>query len=277
MSKPKKHHFLPRFYVNYWSNSKGLVTIFLKDGTSRVIEVSSKDICFEKNLYTRREGRVDVETIFFGEIDGNASRALRTLNKSGIGNFPPKEKGYFSRFISTLHSRSPEFIQEIRNFNEQGRLRGEKWAEKVFSETGEDIRGKFKKEIYCDSPAVMAYHSGGKDYEIILNSHWEIIENSSNKDFITCDFPLQIIALDGSDTFGYELPREFIMTLPISPLKILLITSNKNMVKRFVGNLKGFVVRINKETIDSANDLVIAKDKEAEKFIKKNIPLNNRV
>ena len=89
MSKPKKHHFLPRFYINYWSNSKGLVTIFLKDGTSRVIEVSSKDICFEKNLYTRREGRVDVETIFFGEIDGNASQALRTLNESAIGKLTP--------------------------------------------------------------------------------------------------------------------------------------------------------------------------------------------
>ncbi len=62
MNTPIKHHYLPRFYINNWNNQKGLVTVFFKD--RRVLVVSSKNICFEKNLYTRREGNVEIEKGF---------------------------------------------------------------------------------------------------------------------------------------------------------------------------------------------------------------------
>lgn len=276
MSKSKRHHYLPKFYIDYWNNENDLVIIFFKDGSSRVLEVSSKDICFKKNLYTRRNSVVDVETVFFEKIDGNASQACRTINEKGLNMLSSAEKEYLAVFINTLHSRSPELINEMRVYNEQRRQDGEKWAELKFNETGEDIRDNFKKEKYCDSPALLEYFSKGKDYLTLFRARWHIFENTSQNNFITCDFPLHIIRVGGPNKHGIELPDEFIMTLPLSPSKLLIITNKESLLETFIG-MDDFVIKVNQVTIGSARELIISKDKRPEKFVLENLLLLERL
>ena len=259
MSKPKRHHFIPKFYINNWNNSKGLVIIYLKGTTPRTLEVQSKDICFEKNLYTKRKGRVDIEVNFFGYIDGNASRVIKILLDTGIDSLDRTNKEHFSLFINTLHARSSEFIKMLRDFNLK-RL-----------QKNIQLPLEIMQDNYDDSPSYIEYHAKGKDYNKIVESHWHIFENTTEHDFITSDFPLNVYELGGPDKHGVELPDEFLMTLPISPKKVLIVTNNKDKIKLFIKSPNDFIRKINEATISRANEIIISLDRNSEEFILKRI------
>lgn len=264
MNIPIKHHYLPRFYINNWNNSRGLVTVFFKD--ERVIEVSSRDICFEKNLYTRREGNVEIESEFFSEIDAKAAQSIKVALDQGISGLEVSHREHIAHFIDTLQPRSPELLNPIKAFGEEKRQEYQSWERMKFDDKGESHRETTLKDKFCDTPYLLKLHSKGEDYERILNSHWFIFDNTTNKDFLTCDSPHLIFSLKGPDRI-FKLPDEYLMTLPLTPKKILIISSLKSAIRSHIGNAKEFIVNNNEGIIKSANNIIIANNKEAERFI----------
>jgi hypothetical protein len=273
MSKYKKHHFLPRFYINNWNKPNGLVTIFLKENPPRSFEVLSKDICFDKNLYTKSRGRLDVETDFLSQVDGNAAIVMKKIIENGIDSLDINDREQFAIFINTLHPRSPEFVKDFRDFNEVKRIEGAKWAEKVFQENGEDLRAGFVKQIYDDTPFLIELNAKDENYETILNSNWEIVSNATKNDFLTSDFPLVIFDYSINKFLGSKLPEKFLMILPISPEKLFTVSNEKYRVSSITSNLKDFITKTNDVIINSAKKIIISRDKSAEYFIKKRLAL----
>ncbi len=273
MNKPKKHHFVPKFYIDNWNNKNGLVRIYLKGNPKTTVEVSSKDICFETNLYTKRGGRVEVEINFFGRVDGNASKVLKVLLEQGINSLDQPSKEAFALFVNTLHGRNPEFLTMVRDFNERMRKKGENVANKIYEEGGEDTRKTFAKPDFCDSPFLIEYDAKGKDFDTIVNAHWEIFENNTDRDFITSDFPLSLFPLGGPDKHGVELPDEFLLALPLSPRKLLLVADNENKIELFTQNPRKFVAMMNDFAIARAANIIISNHRTPDEYIMKKIAL----
>ena len=269
-NKPKKHHYVPRFYLKNWSMSDGCVYVFTKKNGSRNLKkVSTKDICSEKNLYTKRRGNVDVEKKFLADLDDKASKALSALIKLGPDRIAADEKKNFARFINTLHFRHPDFVNEMREYSETRRQRGLEWAEKVYVQSGEDIRHLFKKEKYDDSPAVMEYHADD-GLEIILNAHWELLFNNSPFEFLTSDFPLRLVQISGSVTHGLCLPEKFLLSLPLNPHNILLISNVATRLRNIkTMPMEDLVKKANLATVKQSYNIVISSTLSLENFILK--------
>lgn len=232
-------------------------------------KVSTKDICLEENLYTRRQGNIDVEDKFFAELDAKASKALTGIITLGVNKITPEERKDFARFVNTLHFRHPDFIKEMREYNETCRQRGVEWADKVYLQTGEDIRHSFKKEKYDDSPAVMQYHADD-GLETTLNAHWDLLSNNSSFELLTGDFPLQLEHISGPPTHGLCLPEKFLLLLPLNPRDILLISNEATVLKKIKSMpMRELVKRVNLKTVKQSRNIIISRSRSSEGFILK--------
>lgn len=211
-------------------------------------------------------GNVEIETEFFSVMDAKAAQALKVALEFGISHLQVSQREHIANFIDTLQSRSPELLNPIKEFGEEQRVEYQAWAKKNFEEKNEYHRENTQKDRFCDTPYLLKLHSKGEDYERILNSHWYIFENKTSKDCLTCDSPHIIYSLKGPDRI-YRLPEEFLMTLPLTPKKILIISSIKSAIRSHIGNEKQFIANTNEDIIGSSQNIVIANNKEAERYI----------
>jgi hypothetical protein len=242
-----------------------------KDGLNKLKKAATKDICLEKDLYTRRKGNVDVEDKFLATLDGRASGALAVLIQQGATNISEEAKKDIARFVNTLHRRHPDFINEMREFNERCRIQGQKIAEKNYAETGEDHRHLFEKEKFDDSPAVMEYHADAC-LDDIMNADWEVVNNDSSFEFLTSDFPLQLEHIAGPPTHGITLPEKFLLLLPLTPSKILIISNAPHVIKRIKSmQIREFAKKVNFVTLKQSRNMIISSTLSSEAFILKHI------
>ncbi len=284
MGDTKKHHFVPRFILRQWTYDDTNLWLYLKhDIENSPRSASVADVGLEKNLYTSRGGDKSVETEFFRKIDGNASAVIKKILENKKRQFGEEDKISLIHFVNTFHIRSPEFLNSMKDFNGSMRKRGEIIAEKKSNEIDVDNSKVFKKEQYDDSPKIMQIYSTigegtamselyENDFNKLMTAEWMIYENNSNYDFITSDFPLQVINLSNENSLGIEIPSLFGMILPLSPKLCLIISNVKDFITK-INTIKQivFVKQTNISTIQNANIQIFAKQDTIKKFIKKNI------
>jgi len=281
MSNSKKHHYVPQFYLKQWCNDGDKIIRYFKNKPLiRPAEVSIKGECMENNLNTSRCGDKSVETDFCGNIDGNASQALKNfliLKDGDVINNEDKVK--FTPFLNTLHGRQPKFMNSIRTFNEINRISGMKLAEKHLKETGIDNREYYRKQKYDDSPKVFALNStigGGtvmsrsyeKDLNKVMKSRWEIKHIDFYFNFLTSDSPL-IIEAYTEEYIIDELPELFAYTFILSPEKLLLISNINEIFDRYKKITQDFVKKINELIMKNANKVIFAESYKSKRFISK--------
>lgn len=252
------------------------------------IEVSPRsasiaDVGHEKNLYTSRGGDKSVETDFFSKIDGNASAVFKNIIENEKRKLDHEDKIPLIHFVNTFHIRSPELINEIRNFNNSGGKREKVEIKSNLTEKGNASRKVFEKDPHDDIPKIIRLFSTigestamSKIYEHeflkLISSNMMIYENNSKYDFITSDFPLRVINLSKEESFGVELPSLFGMILPLSPKLCLIISNDSDFITEIISfKQKEFVKQTNIETINTANNQIFSKEKTLKEFIKKHL------
>jgi hypothetical protein len=113
---PRRHHYIPEFYLKQWTNGNGKLTQFSKPYLDTVVakRVYPKQTGFEYRLNDLdglpEAGRHQLETHFYSPVDSAAALVLHAL-KLGQRDFSQKERIAWARFITSIILRNPENIK----------------------------------------------------------------------------------------------------------------------------------------------------------------------
>lgn len=119
MSQPKHHHYLPVFYLKGWVDSRDRVYRYYRPQDQVVAsDVAPRGTGYEEGLY-QLDGTADpqiIEKEFFGAVDNNAARVLKTMLREGPGVLSNDKRQSWTLFLmSMLIGRSPHSLVEIRS------------------------------------------------------------------------------------------------------------------------------------------------------------------
>lgn len=114
MSKPKKHHYLPEWYLARWT-TEGLLFEYKRldhNGDLFSCPYAPGGTGYEENLYRNpmlpSEEAVSLETDFLQKIDDSGARALHLLEKEEMPSL--KDSRGLVQFVLSLMIRTPERI-----------------------------------------------------------------------------------------------------------------------------------------------------------------------
>jgi hypothetical protein len=118
MNDPRKHHYIPVFYLRQWATN-GFLCEMRK--IQRKIVVSSKapdGTGFQKDLYKIEGIPTDVaqhlERTFMHMVDTQAAIAMRKILAGTTETWPVKERDAWVRFILSLIFRNPEAVTVVK-------------------------------------------------------------------------------------------------------------------------------------------------------------------
>jgi hypothetical protein len=115
MSKDRKHHYIPVFYLKPWVSADGCVCEFSRPyDRVKPKRVHPKGTGYVYGLYSIPNLRADeaefLEHHFFGPTDDAAARALQVLLGKSDNPLTHDERCGWSRFIVSLVTRNPESV-----------------------------------------------------------------------------------------------------------------------------------------------------------------------
>ncbi len=212
---PKKHHYLPQFYLRRFANDDGKLWVFDRE-TKSYRCVTPKEVGQENHFYTfiDKDGKKNgaIET-YFSDIETYASNIIEKLLR--LESLTKEEKGNFSSFIAFQRTRTPEYektlnemtekqtkaMLQIRYTNEEqvGELL-KRYEKSTGRETGllpkeylSFIHGnKMKISLGKNESLRQMLDHGERTASCIANMEWEVVHSMGNSSFITTDNPFII-------------------------------------------------------------------------------------
>jgi hypothetical protein len=118
MGDPRKHHYIPAFYLRQWATS-GFLCEMRKIREKVVVHSKSPDgTGWKKDLY-KIEGVAPgisqhFERAFMHMVDTEAAQAMRSFI-AGTMDVPVNERNAWIRFLLSLLFRNPEAVAELRD------------------------------------------------------------------------------------------------------------------------------------------------------------------
>jgi hypothetical protein len=118
--KPKKHHYLPAFYLKRWTSEDGLLIEYSRPWKNELRDkrVHPNATGYVKGLYELRdlppETAQQAEELFFKPADTHAADALDLLYENSMPTWQTRERSGWSRFLVSLLLRTPEEIPRVK-------------------------------------------------------------------------------------------------------------------------------------------------------------------
>ena len=114
-SEPKRHHYIPQFYLRQWCGSDGQFCEYSRPYTIvKPRRIHPKATGYEKELYAGsalpETMKTTIETEFFGRVDQEGSDMLRRLKSASTINLSSNERLLWARFLISLTQRNPEKV-----------------------------------------------------------------------------------------------------------------------------------------------------------------------
>ncbi|TSJ41489.1 DUF4238 domain-containing protein [Fluviicola chungangensis] len=125
MSKPVRQHFIPRSYLNNFSESmEGKYFIHGKRHDSQqIVRLSTKDICIERNLYTiptnDGEKNFDVEHFYADKVDSVFPTVYTLIKDPNVRTIDFETRLKIITTALSLYFRTPKFLNIQNNFFER--------------------------------------------------------------------------------------------------------------------------------------------------------------
>ncbi|MGH7083362.1 MAG: DUF4238 domain-containing protein [Acetobacteraceae bacterium] len=116
MSQPKRHHYLPVFYLRRWVGSRGRVCRYYRPQDRVVASDVGPDFTgYEEGLYqlVGTEDPQVIETEFFRTVDNNAAPVLESMLREGPGALGEDKRRSWTLFLMSMLIRSPHSLDEI--------------------------------------------------------------------------------------------------------------------------------------------------------------------
>ncbi len=221
MKKPHQH-FIPQTYLRKFAHTKSDKTYFV-DGFNKldnetIEDLSVKDICVEKHLYTLKhlegDSKYNIENYFMEKIESKYNDVYRILVIEKKSIIEPAERMNILMATLSMYFRTPKFLNYFSNFSaklitdiqanyNQASIEflgiNISLKDKSFDEIKKEI--KEANRIDYVQTQINLFH---KFLEYKMFDGLAVIELAGNGEFITCDNPVQIrnaTSLNGFNLF----------------------------------------------------------------------------
>lgn len=263
MSDPRKHHYLPQWYLTRWARPS-VVWDFSRRGPMRTLTKRYRypaQTGYEKHLYTiadaTPENAATIEKDFLQKIDDRGAKAIASA-ESGEGVGPQDKTGLVQFVLSLLH-RTPDRI---------------KWME-------DRLRTDLEKHPYFEGVEPAVYRDAALwvmadliQSEKVLSrfmsySTFFITLGPAAYDLLTTDRPLLL-------SNGLEHDNAFVM-VPVGPRRIMLLTKKQELANHIaIQDPKVFSKAINEALVVQAKELVISSTGREFNFVNERLGVEAR-
>lgn len=259
MSLPRKHHYLPVFYLERWAREGQVFRYVRPLGATGPLNCQKKPptaIAYRPHLYELPDvsdpvQRQELELRLFQRIDDRAAIALSKLDRLEQGT--ADDRIALSQFMISLLHRSPSRLKAMKaelaertNGAPYDGLEGEEFNQVLISTTNRLLA------MLVESPEGTAIVSKFRAFKIDVGD--------ASRTLLTSDRPITVSAqLIAPDAF---------MILPYAPDRLVLLTHSEAIAQSFsTQNPDALVAGINQAVVEQSEDIVIAADKHAARMI----------
>lgn len=284
MNIPKRHHYLPQFYLRNFTDNKGLLWVFDR-GTNEYRQQHPVNTALQNDYYTFRDKdeqkHAEIEELF-SSIEGKAKPVIDKLDRGNIITL--EEKEILASFISFQKTRVPDFEKTINELSEKGMKKivqmnlsskegAESFIKKYKKDTGKKIEmeklidvarnNEYSIEFQREWSLPMILSIGKELSKYFVNMDWVFLQAPQNSSFITCDSPFSLVPPDNHNSqslygFGLTTPGTK-KQIPLSPKTCLVMLDygHKILSKKID---RALIRIINSITARNSDRFVIAKD-----------------
>lgn len=248
MPNPVRQHYIPRSYLKYFATQKGdkyFVDVLMKSDQPKILTLSTKDICLEKNLYTfpavADSDRFAMEKFYAGQVDSVYPEVYSMLVDTAINGISMEDKRKILNTVLSMYFRTPhalnkkmaiwddgldKMIAQNRNPEElvtlkfkDGTVMSFKIAdiEKVREDRKQQFRYKFITEHFADWQDFV-------DYKMTCGI--TVIDVPIQVPLITSDNPVLIMGPDSQLNTGNVFDQHNIIEVPIDRTRYLIVFPN---------------------------------------------------
>ncbi len=283
MNEPKRHHYLPQFYLRNFCNDK-LLSVFDKK-KNEYRKQNPKDTAVERYYYSLKDdnGNMDhrIEKLF-SQIETNSQQIIdRIINNE---NITEQEKADLSHFIALMMVRVPN-LEKLTNTGSNTVIND--IANTVFLDKKTAKKAIYKRECViavthaASAEELVKFHKNG-NYDIKINRnvvlscmlqlaqntwndfnqmHWDVVHTKDNKSFITTDNPI-VIMPPNKDTPRGLCVKGSLIIFPLSQSTCLVMSygGNNNITHSDVET--PFIRGVNLFLSSESDRLIIARDEK---------------
>ena len=288
MSKPRRHHYLPQFYLNYFTNNEGIFYIY-DEQREEIRQQTPINTALKRDLYvikqTNGENSYLLEEIF-SEYESQAKILFEKIKKQEELCY--EEKYIMSFFIALMQTRTPSAIektadlfQQITNKHAQIIMQFPEFRKRIDSDREKEGLKAFTDDEYkniCENThlrinpqyALSASVSKIEKLALIYNQqNWLFLcIDRPDRYFITTDSPF-MLARDDADTLLGVAIKGVRKLCPITN-KILLVIFDKGD-KTIYSNItnKKYIRDLNMFLFKGRKNYVVATEKEQLEYLRK--------
>jgi hypothetical protein len=272
---PRKHHFIPVFYLKRWARPDGKIVEHSKFGNKlQMNHKGPKATGYQNNLYTF-EGlpspQADhLELNFLRDMDALAAIVLDRLLKGDLNIYEPKYRNAWSRFLVSLLLRHPDAIAEFKSA-----------IPRILTASAGDLEANYKSFRKPSDPLTFLEYSQGRGPEQpnrlqlyilqgmldnlrggqhINDLKWSTLRfHESHHTLLTSDWPLT------TNVNGHN-----ILVIPLSPRFLFVASPDLALSKEFSQTKPDALIKaINNAVVGEARRYVWANDEVQTSFIER--------
>lgn len=215
MTTPKRHHYVPRFYLERFANARGILWVFDKH-TDRIFGTRAGNVALELGFYEAPELQgTETEVVFlerqFSDLEAEAAQItacwLRQVNEGDLVAIPEVNRHIMSLYIATQLFRTAAQRAILKEFL----LKQVNWTE-----CAEDELKNVHARLLCGD---LVANSASAIEKFI----WVFVRNYSDEPFYSSDHPIALKS--GDNKYWLATPRIFDegvqITFPLSPTVML--------------------------------------------------------
>ena len=289
MSQPKRHHYVPRFYLKNFVNDKGYLWVYDRQEDT-YSEQRPEHTAVQKDYYTIKDkhGNKDTEIEkLFSMIESKASAVIKKI-VSGV-SINQEDKDNLALFISCQMARVPEYEKRIADATEEsmkatGRLLvySVERAEEIIKQS---TKNKSNKGSNTLTPQALFDFIQGGQYKISFSKEWSLgtMLQSAHRlsgyfakmDWLILYAPNKHFFIISDNPYTLVPPKDKYLTNSgvgiITPgaQKVIPLSSKVSLVMGDVGgrylvkNIRSLWVRnMNINSAQNSSRFIYAKDKE---------------
>jgi hypothetical protein len=286
VSQPKRHHYVPRFYLERFTslseNGNPILWVYDKN-TIEPRAQTPLNTCVESGFYsfeTSTGTDVEIEKAL-ALVESDAKEVLDQLRQQGA-DLRSYHIPMLSNFLALTHVRVPRTLSsatELMNAATlqyiKGQAQNRERIDRYFQEAGDrytkrsdkeefrrllsDFDKHFTIEVNPKSALLESLSLFPSVAELFRQMNWHLFRAPQGTYFITSDTPLCVFVPmgHGAEGFGAGIGRESAqVTFPISPSILLLLDWRRNQRRAAIG--KNFVREANRRMAWSAERYVIS-------------------
>lgn len=262
--KGQKQHFIPKFFLENWTDSDGKCGFFRIDIPKLPYSRKfPKGQGFERGLYALKgvpEKAINiVEEKLFGAIDTNAAPVIDKLLGDTFRRPSAEELGWLTIFLASLEMRSPKNISKMKSMMRSLLEDDPYLAEEIHRNTLEASWERVENSTPENLGSIILRTARIYQNEL---KYWGVKDfTGGRKHLLLSDFPC-------IRTTGIGDP-DVVLALPISPWRAVFGFKTRETQQFHLGSTpRGLLAsRINESSLNRATDRVYSLNEEPRRFL----------